>query len=124
MMSTLVKRYVFVGLANTAVGYGCILLLRYGLGTRDLTANAGGYVLGAITSYALNRNFTFRSQRSHLRTAPLFVASICACYALNAAILMLALHTLSWPSFAAQAAGMIAYNIAFFVLNKSLVFKH
>lgn len=120
--STQFTRYILIGLVNTAVGYGCILLLRYGLHWGDLAANAGGYGVGACISYALHRSFTFNSQRRHRQALPLFLLCMGLCYALNTAVLFMALNWLDWPSFACQALGMLVYNLAFFGLGRVVVF--
>lgn len=122
MVSAQVARYVLVGLLNTAVGYGCILLLRYGLDWHDLAANASGYGVGACMSYALNKRFTFNSQHTHRRAVPRYVLTICVCYALNAAMLYAGLHWLGLPSFTSQALSLGVYNVAFFLLSRALVF--
>lgn len=123
MLTGQVIRYLLVGLANTGIGYGCILLLRYGLQWGDLAANAGGYAIGACVSYGLNRSFTFQSQRRHRQALPRFVLAMALCYALNAAVLLGALQWLHWPSFASQALALCAYTVAFFVLSRTLVFR-
>jgi putative flippase GtrA len=123
MLTGQLLRYVLVGLANTAIGYGCILLLRYGLHWSDLAANAGGYGMGACASYLLNRSFTFQSQRRHGQALPRFVLAMALCYALNAAVLLACLQWLHWPSFASQALALCAYTVAFFVLSRTLVFR-
>lgn len=56
-----IVRFGLVGLANTAIGYGLILVgLRIGLG--DYRANALGYAVGLLFSFFANRKFTFEQQ--------------------------------------------------------------
>lgn len=123
MSSNQLLRYLLVGLVNTAVGYGCILLLRYGLHWHDLAANTAGYALGACVSYVLNRSYTFRSRNQHRHALPRFVLMVGLCYALNAGVLLLALHWLGLPSYVGQALAMVTYNVAFFVISRQFVFN-
>jgi putative flippase GtrA len=116
-------RFALVGLANTAVGYGVILLLHYGLGAPPRTANAGGYVIGALLSYALNRVFTFGSQRPHGQAMPRFVAAIAACFVLNLLVLEAGLRVLALPVALAQALAMASYTLAFYLVSRYIVFR-
>lgn len=54
-------RFVLVGAANTAIGYGLILCWLYaGLG--DYAANVAGFAMGLPISWALHRRLTFRAR--------------------------------------------------------------
>ena len=76
-------RFVLVGLANSAVGYGLILVFHYGLGASAMVANLGGYTMGGLLSYVLHRNFTFESGRPHAQALPRFAILVASCFALN-----------------------------------------
>jgi putative flippase GtrA len=117
-------RYLIVGVVNTVIGYGLIVLLQYGAGLPPLAANAGGYLVGWAASYLLNRSYTFRSQRSHREGLPAYAAAAMACYALNAAVLHLALSWLKLPGALAQACGVAAYTVSFYLVNRYAIFKH
>lgn len=114
-------RFVLVGLANTGVGYGLILLLHYGLGLSPVMANFGGYVIGALLSYGLNRSFTFNSQRAHHKALPLFLAAAGGSYLLNLVVLQFALQML--PFALAQALAVFSYSAAFYLSCRFLVFE-
>lgn len=60
-------RYLAVGVVNTLIGTGAMLLLLR-LGFPYWPATAGGFVLGLGTSFALNRRFTF-GHRGDVRRA-------------------------------------------------------
>ncbi|WP_406737096.1 GtrA family protein [Thioclava sp. GXIMD4215] len=115
--------FALVGLINTAVGYGTILLLMWG-GVGPVWANAGGYVLGLITSFVLNSRITFAARKhpqSGLRHALRFVLCVALCWLLNLALLSIGLRL--WPSWLAQAVAMIGYSAAFFLLARTVVFR-
>lgn len=116
-------RFLFVGMANTAVGYGTILLCQYGLGLGYVAANAMGYAVGGTVSYLLNRHYTFASRRAHREALPRFVATVGVCYAINLGMLELAVQRLQWPAPVAQGVAMIAYTLSFYFLSRLVVFR-
>lgn len=125
MISSTLARYLFVGVANTAVGYGVILILQLQLGMHPVVANALGYVVGMIMSYALNRRYTFRSQRGHTMGVPIFVVSAAICYLLNVAVLQFSINVVGLPAAISQALAICAYTFLFYIANRYVVFsKH
>jgi putative flippase GtrA len=122
-MDAVLARYVLVGVVNTLLGYGVILLLQFGAGFAPLLANAAGYAVGLVVSYVLNRRFAFRSRRSHRGGLPAFVAAAAACYGLNALVLFAALRA-GVPGALAQAAALTAYTVSFYLLNRYAIFAH
>lgn len=115
-------RYLTVGVVNTAMGYGVILLLQWGWNVSPVLANASGYGLGMIVSYALNRWYTFQSHRSHSASVPLFFAATLLCYLLNVICLQFALQFMHWPAAIAQAAAVLAYTVSFYFASRYWVF--
>lgn len=116
-------RFALVGLANTAVGYGTILLLHYSLGWSPTVANAGGYAVGVLLSYSINRTFTFNSSRSHVQAVPRFVVAAAGSFMLNLLVLHASLSTLGLPVGLAQALAVGSYTVAFYLSNRFLVFR-
>lgn len=116
-------RFLFVGLVNTGVGYAVIVLLQYGVGVDRRLANAGGYLLGGAVSYALNRNYTFKSRRGHAHAVPRFVLASLLCFGLNLAVLEFGVVVLELPGALAQAVAMGSYTLAFYTLNRLHVFR-
>lgn len=136
--------YILVGVINTCVGLGLAFALIY-LGVNIYVANALGYALGILVSYALNSIFTFKASYSHKRLG-LFCLAMLASYTLNLIALALASHTLSslfnevlasMPRearasflpygallpYLSQLIASMVYVISGFVLNRCLVFK-
>lgn len=116
-------RFAVVGLANTIVGYAAILILQFAVGASPLVANAGGYALGMMLSYSLNKTFTFRSRRSHGQALPRFGAAVAGCYVLNLLTLQFGLSVLGLPAAVAQAFAVASYAAAFYVVSRFLVFR-
>lgn len=115
-------RFVLVGFANTAVGLGTILALRYGVGTSDLLANFLGYAVGISVSFLLNRSFTFGDRGAVGPALIRFAISVGIAYLINVVVLLFCLRVLDAPSLVGQLAGMVAYTIAFFFLAKLFAF--
>lgn len=116
-------RFVLVGLANTALGYLVIILLHYGMGIEPVPANIGGYVIGALLSYTLNKKFTFASARPHTEALPRFGLAVVGCFLLNLMVLNLCLNAFLLPVALAQALAVCAYTIAFYFTSRFLVFR-
>lgn len=115
-------RFASVGVVNTAIGLAAILALQGLAGWHPFAANAGGYMVGGIVSYLLNRRYTFNSLRMHRQAAPRFAAAMAACFGLNLLCLQLALHVLGWSAIVAQALAVGTYTLAFFGVCRLWVF--
>ena len=119
-------RFAIVGLANTAVGFGVIMALQFGLRTPPHLANAGGYAVGFVLSFTLNRRFTFADQGPLGPTAVRFAIAALAAFALNQAVLSGATHWLGHGGAApvlAQAFAAVSYTVTLFVLCRLWVFR-
>jgi len=67
-------RYAAVGLAAAVAHYGTLFALVQSQLTGDVVGTLAGFIAGGIVSYALNRRFTFVSDRAHHAAMPRFVA--------------------------------------------------
>jgi putative flippase GtrA len=123
MLSRTFGRFLIVGVVNTMVGYGVILGLQYLVGFGPHVANVGGYLIGWIVSYVLNRRFTFGSDRRHREGLPLFLSVALVSYAFNALVLEIALRSDSVAGPLAQAIAMAAYTLCFFQLSRHVAFR-
>ncbi len=112
-----------VGLANTIVGYGTIILFMEGLGWSPWTSNAMGYAVGLAMGFVLNRRLTFQSEVSGSGGFTRYVLAFILAYAINLIVLAVALGTLVDMRLVAQAIAMIAYTGVFFIACKYYVFR-
>jgi putative flippase GtrA len=118
--------FLLVGVANTAVGFAVILALEFGLGVGPHLANAGGYAVGLVLSFALNRRFVFARDGPVGRSAPRFAVAALAAFGINQGVLLLADR---WPgpgapsAVAAQAMAVASYTLALFALSRWWVFR-
>lgn len=122
MISATFLRYLTVGLINTLMGYGVILLLQLRWEVHPVLANASGYAIGMTVSYVLNRRYTFRSHRNHAASMPIFVAATLLCYLLNVICLQFTMGVMHWPAAIAQAAAVLIYTVSFYFANRYWVF--
>ena len=116
-------RFGLVGVVNTAVGFAVIVALMAGAGWPPLAANVGGYAIGIVLSYLLNRRFTL-PQRSMRRGGVLrFVFAFLLAYGVNLAILWLSIHLLGVPHLLAQVLAIGSYAVWFFIMCRFYVFR-
>lgn len=108
-------RFAAVGLVGTAVQFLTLWLGVEFWGWAAAMASALGYVLGALTNYALNYKYTFKSNAPHAPTVIKFFAVVSIGWCLNTGLMVFLAHVLGWQYFAAQilttALGLI-WNFA------------
>ena len=122
----LLLRYGVAGLVNTAIGFSAIVALDLGLGLPPAIANAGGYALGFVVGFALNRASVFRSRGAVGATGLRYLVSVVAAFLLNQAVLRAAgllLGAGRVQHLAAQAVAMGVYTLALFLLRRLRVFR-
>jgi putative flippase GtrA len=115
-------RFLATGVANTAVGYGTIFLLKYAFSAGDVLANASGYAVGLCLSYFMNKQWVFQHRGATLQTASRFLLAFGIAYATNLGVVLLAIRVLLINSYLAQFLGVILYTPLFYLLMKTQVF--
>lgn len=115
-------RYLAAGLLNTAVGYLAFLLAFHLLGLNALLANAVSYAVGLCCAYVVNALFVFRGARHSPQAVLRFLAGFCVAYAINFAVLQLALEA-GMRAELAQLVAMASYTVSFYLINKRFVWK-
>lgn len=73
-------RFIIVGVVNTMVGLSAMYLLLHVVGLSYWLSTFLGNSIGAIVSFFLNKNFTFKSKNSAPKSALRFVIVILCCY--------------------------------------------
>ena len=115
-------KFVAVGVFNTTIGLACIFAAKALLGWGDLAANAAGYAIGLVASFALNRNWTFRD-RGRISPALLrFLGAFLLAYLANLATVFALRDIGGIDAYAAQAAGVVPYTVLFFLASRAFVF--
>jgi putative flippase GtrA len=82
-------KFAGVGAIGTVGHYVTLFVLVDVTGLDAVIASSAGFLVGAIINYALNYTFTFRSQQSHISTAPKFFAIALGGFFLNGAAMSL-----------------------------------
>ena len=116
-------RYLVVGVLNTLLGFGLVLLLQEAMGFSPFTANVAGYAAGLVCSYFLNRRFTFKSQRRHRDALPSFAAAAAVSFGVNLGVLAVSLKLLHLPPVFAQTLAAVSFTGCFYVLSRLFVFR-
>ena len=114
-------RFVLVGVANTIVGLGIILILTE-LGAPKVPANMLGYACGLVVSFILNSRYTFKTDLS-IGRARKFLAVFGICYSLNLGMLLFLADVQGVDERLAQTGAVFTYTIAFFILSRLFVFN-
>jgi putative flippase GtrA len=122
VIDSITVRYALVGFANTAAGFGCILLFQYGLGMPPVASNGAGFAFGLSLSYFLNRRFAFKSDRTHAIAVPAFLVSAALSFVLNLVVLQFALSVVNLSKLYAQVFAVASYTLCFYLLNRYVVF--
>lgn len=109
-----ILRFIIVGIINTAIGFGCILVAISVLKLDYRIANAIGYAVGCVFGFLLNRSWTFKYRGSWLNRLTRWFVIVGGAYALNI-LTVVGLHeSLGIGNYAAQGAGAVVYTgIAF-----------
>src|SRR5579871_129186 len=121
-----IARFGLAGLVNTGVGFAVIVALDLGLGVAPALANAGGYAVGTVVGFALNRTFVFRSRTGVAASGARFAAAALAAFVLNQAALRAAGLALGGGALAhlgAQLCGVATYSTTLFLLCRLWVFR-
>lgn len=118
-----VLRYGIAGLINTAIGYGIFLGVLAWTGLSPQQANAIGYGVGLGVAFLLNRYFVFAHAKLSFEAAVRFMVCFMIAFAINQLMLALLLRVWHVRSEIAQLFAMATYTIAFYVLNKHVVWR-
>lgn len=116
-------RYVLVGLTNTVIGLSAIFVLSELLKVDPYIANGAGYCLGLLSSFVLNKRWTFRHDGGSVAAFWRFLAVIVVAYAANVFVLHLLLRAAIVPPFAAQIGGVAVYTVAGFFGMRAFAFR-
>lgn len=115
-------RFGAVGLVNTAIGLAAIYALMFFWDVSPSLANALGYAIGVIVSFALNRVWTFGSNRSIAQELPKYLLVVAISYLLNLGLVLTAISNVAVNPYLAQLLGVGVYTIFVFFGCRRFVF--
>ena len=116
-------RYLLVGGLNTLWGYALIFGFMWGLGWSPEASNVAGYAIGLVTSYVLNRIFTFRSTAPKAGEFSRFVAIFLIAYLANLAVLAFLVRVAGVHAGVSQVVAGAVYVVGSYLLNRSFTFR-
>ena len=122
----LLSRFASVGLFNTALSLGVIMLLDRKFGAGPQLANAAGYAVGLSSGFLFSRGFVFRSAAAVTNTAPRYLLTVLLGFALNQLVLLevrRALTGLPFDHLLAQVCAMASYTVSVFLACRFWVFR-
>jgi putative flippase GtrA len=117
------SRYLVVGALNTAWGYLLIFGFMYAAGWSPEASNVAGYAIGLVTSYLLNRRFTFGSRDTKAPEFARFLATFGIAFAANFAVLALLVRVLGVHPAVSQVVAGIVYVGTSYALSRRYVFR-
>jgi putative flippase GtrA len=120
MLAQLV-RFGLVGFTNTALTLATYAVLS-GLHVPVALAGAGGWAVGAVNGFVLNRAWTFRGAARGALPAARYAVVALAGSGLNAALVSIAVSEQHLPRFAGELAVLPPVTLLSFVLCRSWVF--
>lgn len=115
--------FIGAGAIATALHYSVLLILVEIFGFNVVLSSGIGALVGGITSYILNRRFTFHSNLPHSKTLPKFFVVAGFAVLLNIALMQLFTVTFSTPYLFAQILTTGLLIVVTFGLNKLWSFK-
>lgn len=116
-------RFLSVGVANTLVGLLVIYAAKWFFQVGDVAANALGYSVGVLVSFALNSRWTFAYRGPRLPALAKFLLVALAAYCMNLLTVMTAIHYIGLNGYVAQALGIPPYTLTSYLASKYLVFR-
>lgn len=116
-------KFIFAGVANTAIGYGVFLLLVTLLDMNPSYANAIGYIIALIAAFVLNKTFVFNQSITDRSTIPKFIVAFGIAFGVNQLVLISSYRLAGLDPKIAQVFAMISYTVVFYILNKKFVFS-
>lgn len=116
-------RYLVAGSVNSLLGLAVIMLCMKVFAMPPVAANATGFVVGFISSFFINRSYTFRKKVELLPGLALFLAVVLGAYAANIAMLLIATQWFGVNPYVAQILGVGAYVVLVFFGSSLFVFK-
>lgn len=111
-----------VGVIATLLQYVVLVLLVQIAGVNTTLSSAVGYVAGALTSYALNYRYTFRSNRKHMESVIKFALVACVGLALNTGVMLVLTRGVRMHYLLAQLLATGIVLLWNFVANRSWTF--
>jgi putative flippase GtrA len=117
------SRYLVVGVLNTAWGYLIIFGFMYVLDWSPEASNVMGYAIGLVTSYVLNRRYTFNSRDTTLPEFVRFLGTFAVAFSANFISLAFLVRVLDVHAAISQVLAGVVYVGTSYLLSRHYVFR-
>lgn len=115
-VTTQIKRFILIGGLATGVHW-LLMAGLIGIGTEPPAATAAGATGGLLANYALQKNYTFESNRAHRSALPSYLVSALFGWSINF-VVFAALHMLTgWIAMTQLVASGCAAAANFLVMK-------
>ncbi|MCK6390857.1 MAG: GtrA family protein [Azonexus sp.] len=121
MIDAVLRRFLLVGVGNTALGLGVIFVARQFV--PDVIANAIGYLIVVPISFLAHRDLSFRDRGGKLLAFLRYLPVVAAGYAVNLMLLTTAL-TFGVNAYLGQTAAIAGHVATTYLLSRCFVFLH
>jgi putative flippase GtrA len=115
-------KFLAVGILNTLLSLCIIFGLKYFYAFSDVSANLIGYIAGLISSFLLNKKWTFNHNGQLSITVVKFILTFIVAYTINILCVLLMIE-LGINDYYAHFLAMPIYTIIFYLGSKFFVFK-
>jgi putative flippase GtrA len=100
-----------------------IYAVMYFMNINPLVANAVGYGLGLIVSFALNKMWTFQNTAPVAESLPKYVCVAAVAYIINISVVSGCIYIIKLDPYVAQLGGIAFYTATMFLACRIFVFK-
>lgn len=118
-----VIKFGLVGVANTGFTFALIFLLEKVLGLNYLIVNPIAYLLPTISSFYLNKKWTFKSEGQVKKEGVLFFAVIGFAWLIQYGFLYVLVEKLAVDPIIGQVIGMVVFTGINFLGQKFVTFR-
>ena len=118
-----VIKFGLVGLANTLFTLSLFFLLGKVMELHYLIVNPIAYFIPTITSFYLNKKWTFKSDGNVKKEGAMFFLVIGVAFCIQYSLLYLMVEKLAMDEYVAQLTGMVVFTGCNFLGQKFVTFK-
>lgn len=118
-----VIKFGLVGLANTGFTFALIFILEKVMGFNYLIVNPISYLLPTLSSFYLNKKWTFKSEGKVKKEGALFFIVIGIAWSIQYCLLYILVEKLKFDPFVSQAIGMVMFTGMNFLGQKFVTFR-
>ena len=116
-------KFSIVGILNTFIGLGTILILYNIYSVNYVLANVVGYILGLINSFIWNKKWTFKSKGPFSKEIIPFLITFIISYFANLVSVIFIVEVLKINPNISQVISMGIYTAVNFILNRKWTFS-